>query len=84
MHFAAVGNGRLTTNGQYTAVTHHPLNAASDMFSCVADMFLNFFQKRQLLSVSFRKLITKVKTCIIVDFMFRDFINRSNRRQHML
>ena len=30
--------------------------------------------------VSFRKLIKKMKTGIIVDFIFRDFINRSNHQ----
>ena len=45
-----------------------------------------FFRKCQFLfhqnSVSFKKLITKMKTGIIVDFIFGGFINRSNH-QHM-
>ena len=49
--------------------------------------FLHFFENANYFlfhqrSVSFRILITKMKTGIIVDFIFRCFINRSND-QHM-
>ena len=61
----------------------HALKAASDTFSCFVDMFLHFFKNANyflfhLHFVSFQKFITKMKTGIIVDFIFQDFINRSN------
>ena len=42
---------------------------------------INYFLFHQH-SVSFQRLITKMKTGIIVDFIFQGFINRSNH-QHM-
>ena len=61
---------------------------ASDTISCFVDMFLcvfentNYFLFHQHFAL-FQKLITKMKTGIIFDFIFGGFINRSNH-QHML
>ena len=68
----------------------YALNAASDKLSCFVDMlslFFFFFENANYFlfhkhSVSFQKLITKMKTDIIVDLIFQGFINRSNH-QHM-
>ena len=61
----------------------HALKAALVTLSCFVDMFLWFFEIANYFLfhkhfVSFRKLITKMKTGIIVDSIFQDFINRSN------
>ena len=73
--FATIGSGRVYN--QWTVV-----------FACCCGntTIITFFWKRQLLSVhyhsvSFRKFITKMKTGTIVDFIFRGFINRSNRQR---
>ena len=60
---------------------------ALDTISCFVDMFLHYLENANYFmfherSVSFRKLITKMKTGIILDFIFWGFINRINH-QHM-
>ena len=87
LHVAAVTRSSLSaklksdTNG-------HVLKAASDSLSCFVDMLLQFFFENTDYflfhehSVSLQKLITKMETGIIADFIFWGFINRSNH-QHM-
>ena len=63
----------------------HALKATSDTISCFVGMFLHIFKNVNYFlfhyhSVSFRKLITKMKIGVVVDLIFLGFINESNHQ----
>ena len=83
LHVAAVTQPSLKANLK-SEENGHALKAASDMLSFFVDMFLRFF-KNAILSVSLTfcfilEINYKNENWFIVDFIFWDFINRSNHQ----